>query len=92
MPCVQPMSMLPEIPTDRVAALRARLERQHEMLVGLIRVLSPAEEESIGDHLFRALGIVAFWQALPCPGAAMVDQVNRALDQMRIEKVQERTP
>lgn len=81
-----------DVTEERVAALRARLERQHEMLVGVLRSMGNAADGEFGDHLFRALGIVAFWQMLPDPSEAMVDQVNLALDQMRIEKVRERTP
>lgn len=75
--------------TERVAALRARLERQHERLVGILTAMSGRGEEEggVADHLFRALGIVAFWQTLPDPSDSMIDQVNRALDMMRIEKL-----
>jgi hypothetical protein len=78
---------LTEDVTERVAALRARLERQHEMLVGVLWAMGNKVDGDVGDHLFRLLGIVAFWQTLPDPSPPMIDQVNRSLDMLRIEKI-----
>lgn len=73
------------------AAMRARLERQSEMLIGVLSALGKegATEEAgtVSDHLFRFLGIVTFWQSTKNPSDADIDSVNRCLDAVQIAKV-----
>ncbi len=80
----------------RVTALRNRLKRQHEMICGVLLTLSyrPGfdDEGSMAQHLLNLLGTVAWWESLPDPSDKMIEQVNKALDMVVIEKVTEVRP
>lgn len=72
--------------SDKVFAMRARLEAKHEELIkalralGVANVADAATPASAANVLLLLLGIVAFWQSMGDPTESQTTAVSSALD------------